>query len=404
MELLVGHLDAQQVVERALDRLGAVQHLIINYGHNGRDDGFFAVVPDDSEGGSAYIPASDYVLAHAVWLLDRHLDKHASPYDDNIVERRIVPAILRLRRWHSLPFSVPLGGSVVQDFLLRQDWRTEPSDLEYGDVESLSGAKVNRWLYWLCQLREPEARRWQHRHQHLLMDIADEVGGSDVLGLSFMFDDHLEGFLSLAEAYWPRFKRAVAGSRGRDLRAMGEYLVKMGSAASEQMYIEAMHEQRDDPFWHAFDHTDLLPAEKQIAVWNAMRREVMDNSERLAALLDDRDAASFRRQALRVIEGNLMLAGDPQAIERRVADIVADPGRQRHGWLVEDHADHPLVARLAVDESPAVRLLVIDALREHPSPRNRALVAKLREDPDEAVRAAAHQALAATPPAELAAP
>ena len=77
-------------------------------------------------------------------------------------------------------------------------------------------------------------------------------------------------------------------------------------------------------------------------------------------------------------------------------------------WLAHTQPDSPLVAMLAKADKPELRLLVMDALRECPTPEHQELLKRLLKDPDPAVRAAAEKVsqqlktLAAQRPAEYA--
>jgi hypothetical protein len=64
-------------------------------------------------------------------------------------------------------------------------------------------------------------------------------------------------------------------------------------------------------------------------------------------------------------------------------------------WLENSEPGHPLVKMLAYATEPELRLLVMGALQEHPTPANRKLLEMLLADENEQVREAARRVEAA---------
>ena len=92
-------------------------------------------------------------------------------------------------------------------------------------------------------------------------------------------------------------------------------------------------------------------------------------------------------------------ATDPYIARKVIAELQADRTNKRPlnvaNWLAHTRPDHPLVKMLAEAKGPALRLLVMGAMKEHPTPANRALLADLLNDADPAVQAAAREVDAA---------
>jgi len=81
-----------------------------------------------------------------------------------------------------------------------------------------------------------------------------------------------------------------------------------------------------------------------------------------------------------------------QIMEGLVRGGKDDPSPQNVAlWLEHTRPDHPLVAMLAGADQPKLRLLVMGALREHPTPEHRQMLDKLLNDADPAVRTAAEE-------------
>jgi HEAT repeat protein len=93
--------------------------------------------------------------------------------------------------------------------------------------------------------------------------------------------------------------------------------------------------------------------------------------------------------------------------ERVLNDLhSAKPNASPEGvqdWLANAEPAHPLMTMLVQDADPALRMLVLDAIKNHPTPENREILQKLLMDDDEQVKRQAKdttyelKALAETP-------
>jgi HEAT repeat protein len=86
------------------------------------------------------------------------------------------------------------------------------------------------------------------------------------------------------------------------------------------------------------------------------------------------------------VEYHLRTLREPAPRNRNKQQIFSQFSQQ----LAKTAAERPLlVEAIATAEEPEIRLLAVPALREHPSPKYRALLDKLLQDDDERVRLAA---------------
>ncbi|HUT28203.1 MAG TPA: hypothetical protein VMX13_00315 [Sedimentisphaerales bacterium] len=429
VELLAPHLDAQRVVKRAVKLI----HSTRIYGWsswmlNGRLQFGFSYRPEGlatglgrtlagSHGGRGNrLPVSGYAVAHAVWMLDEFLDAQ----DDstpNIVERKVVPALLC---WHndwtpSLRIAACLGGPDIGRFLWRQNWRSAADQVPFKHRTHLAGEDVNGWLFLLANLRSPQGAKFRREHARTLMDMADRIHPESIedyglLGqnpFGFLFIDN-----NLALKYWPRF-RARTASRDKGYRALKQqfhYLVNMEPVSTVDMYVNAWraYSHDYDNFQEALSALKNLAESKKEKVISAIEQAIKEDVSHIKGFPGD-DEDGCRDYLLRHIED------DEWTANREARDIIENlkagtdkyKGEAVATWLERAKPDHPLVKMLAESEEPELRLLVMGALKAHPTPENRKVLEKLLNDSDERVRSAAMEVqedlkvLAAVPLGEL---
>jgi len=410
VELLTPHLDAERIVKRAVKLIRSTR----NYGWsswtlNGRLQFGFSNRPEGlatglrgilfgSHGGRGNrLAVSGYAVAHAVWMLDEFLDAQ----DDskpNIVEREVVPALIC---WHndwiwSLRIAACLGGPDIGRFLWRQDWRAGADGVPFKQRMHLHGEDVNGWLFLLANLRTPLGDKFRHERARALMDMADKIRPESIEDYGLLGQNPF-GFLfidkRLALKYWPRF-RARAASDGRGYRALRQqfhYLVNMEPVSTVDMYLDAWRGCWQDygEFQDALSALDNLGESKKEKVISAIEQSIREDVSHIEGFPGDEDGC--RDYLLRHIED------DEWTANRQARDIVENleagtdeyKGDAVGAWLEHAEPDHPLVKMLAESDQPQLRLLVMGAIRAHPTPENRAILQKLLEDPDQQVRAAA---------------
>ena len=414
VEMLVPKLPAERLVdlaEKMIRQTGGMQYPSYSWGAGPRGP-WFATNKSHSREDS--IPPHAFVIAHAIWKLNESLMSDEAP---TIVQERIVPALICWRSGLD-EAAVKLGGPVAYEWLIRHDWRTSGQELwrshRHDDLHNCFGANVNRWLAMLVNMPGQYGREFRAKHAGDVMRLADEVLGGPMAGSnmqppSFLFLDLDKGRNSLAAKYWPSFSaRAAARGTWQPLNQMCRYLAMMEPVSTAQQYVDAwravVKDQPDRQF--AIRELAALPAGKRKAVIDAVRKEVLSDPRYAKGGSEE----PWLSNILRALDDQF--PDDVQArqiMEGLVRGGKDDPSPQNVAlWLEHTRPDRPLVAMLAGADQAKLRLLAMGALREHPTPENRQILAKLLDDADAAVRAAAekvaahHKALAAEDPSRYA--
>jgi len=411
VEMLVPKLPAERLVdlaEKTICQTGGTQYPSYSWGA-GPSGPWFATY--DSDGGKDSAWPHVFVLAHAVWKLNERLMNDDDP---TIVQQRIVPALICWRSGLDKT-AIALGGPVAYEWLIRHDWHTGGQDLwrshRHEDLDNHFGANINRWLAMLVNMPGQYGREFRAKHAGDVMRLADELQGgahTELQPPSFLFLDLDKGTNSLAARYWPSFHARAAGHRWQPLNQMWRYLVMMEPVSAVEQYVDAWRavtkDQGDKP--SALRELAALPAGKRKAVIDAVRKEVLSDPR----YAKGGSEALWLDSILRKLDDQL--PDDVQArqiMEGLVRGGKDDPSPQNVAlWLEHTRSDHPLVAMLAGADQPRLRLMVMGALREHPTPEHRQMLDKLLNDADPAVRAAAAEvaerlkALAAESPSRYA--
>ena len=401
VELLTPRLPQDRLLDRAIDLIrntGSFGYFKwqmngrLQFGYSLRPGGVHlaGAVSSGSSGGRIGAPQlglDGYPVAHAVWLL---YETHPT-----IVQERIVPEMVRWRYKASLidPLlaAAYFGGPAIDQFLLRQNWRAEPRQLEWEEQLRMRGAEANKWLYLLAHLNDDAGRDFRRKHADAVMALADEFYEHGFAGLraeiDFIFFDPW-----LAKEYWPRFAR-LARQKSPDyaLETQWRYLLKVGQAATAAMYVEAWKNTNIDlnDFQNSPSLLYELEPDMQAEVIAGLVQQMEEHPENIARVLkgyDSRDrlvtiltsfAHGSKVQAeAETLNHNLRQAG-PDEKERLRKNVPL--------WLAHTQPDSPLVEMLATSDDPNLRLLVMGALREYPTPEHQQLL----EDPIPAVKDAA---------------
>lgn len=409
VELLVPRLDQKRLIRRALEfirstRLYSWHHWQMNdrlqFGMSYSRDStrFFGAWAGDRGG---QLPPGGYAVAHAVWRLDEILDSQ----DDtkpNVVESELVPAFIaaypKSLGLRHLRIAAAIGGPHIEQYLLRQDWRASPEELPMGQVMSATGEGANGWLYLLASLQSPAGRKFRRENHERLMKMADAFAADTSTRwsdeLDFLFLDKELGEKSLAMKYWPRFKATLPVRAHRPLLLQFQYLIRMEPLSTADMYVQCWRDFRGDSsvFVRALKAFGELPVPrgKRELIHDALRRQI---EKTVSNLTDDEDEQRMRRWLLARLRQDLFPPDDREHAEGVIADLRTGGPRYKTEditvWLANARPQNPLLDMLADASEPELRLLVMEGLREHPTPANRRTLQKLLQDGDEQVRSAA---------------
>jgi len=412
VELLVPKLPRQRLLDmagtliRETDWFGFFKWQMngrLQFGYSQRPGGVYLGGDSGSgsfaggRGGSRHLPMTGYPVAHAVWMLYE--------IQPAVVRERIVPEIVRWQYKagpiHPMLAAAYFGGPAIDQFLLRQNWHAEPRQLEWDERLNMSGEEANKWLFLLAYLNDDAGRQFRREHAGAMMNLANEFYRDSNLGwnthMDFIFIDPW-----LAKEYWPRFSR-LARQKSPDyaLETQWQYLLKMGETATATMFVEAWQETNIDlgDYHNAIDLLDQLESSTQAEVVKQLVRQVQDHPENLARMLND--SRQRTEQIISVLEyytHGSKRQREAAALYRNLQEgRPTDQERLRKNvpsWLTHAQPDSLLVEMLARSEDSDLRLMVMGALREHPTPEHRRLLEQLLEDPDPAVRTAARDGTA----------
>ena len=430
LELIAPRLDAERLVRLAEGRIARIGSYQWHEGTAvGRLQFGFNTVP-----GGVHVPLgsyngtgsrrgesmamSDYVLAHAIWMLDERL-KAERARKPNIIQQRITPALIR---WHygdgfaaAMQIALHFGGPALDDFLTRQDWRSTPGHFGPNSL-SIEGADVNRWLYLLAGLPSPAGREFRVQHASAVAGLAETIltqghGMEPQEHLDFLFLDLDLGEQSPAMEFWPRFLEIVNERRSFEpLLSLWTYLARMEPLSTPEMYAQAWRKCRIDYLPNLSKPLDLLPAEKRRAVIDAVIAEVDRSVENVELDNHNRSPRRAKESLSRSLESYGIALTETDKIAQAVASLKDRPEKLLPASAAGmGHAgpNHLLVAALAASKEPKLRLLTMEALRWRPTPANRGVLAALANDQDQAVSAAARDVqtwlaeLAADPPTQF---
>ena len=399
VELLVPNLDPERLINHAKrlirQRKPYGYETQIEYGQfafsYGRNARFY---------GEKYYPPSAYVVAHAIWKLHQWLDEknHGQP---NLVEVGIVPDLIC---WYgespnspALQISTAFGGPVIDNFLLRHNWRLNGSTLPWSERWREHGNEVNGWLYLLAYLQDEAGKTFRKENMQRMTLLADELlsrpwmPGSDLP--AFLFDDLKSGNASLAVQYWPRYQSICHIQEYDSLRAQWKYLVKMDTLSTVQMYLDAWRNYTYDFSWktQALKELDPLPSPKRQAVIDALLQELREHPT--PANNWSGSVNGWHDYLMARLEDH---ASDDYITNKIIGQLQHDSSAQYlkmiSPWLEHTtRPDHPLIPMLAKADNPMLRLAVMGALKFHPTPENRLILDRLRQDPDALVRTAAEK-------------
>lgn len=425
VEMLVPMLDAQTLARKAIKiirstnsygwyhwYLGGEPHFGYAERPKGLRTGGGRTMGAWRGGGRNKLPMHAYAVAQAVWQMDHYLDGQ-DPCHENVIEQKVVPEFL-VRSYDDIDrvkLANTIGSATLDSYLLRQDWRADVKQLPWDHRFHIIGTEVNGWLYLLSTLNSPAGDTFRQKHAHRITDMADGVTVRvDTLEeLEFLFGDLDKGKKSLAYQYWLRFKTLARRQKYHAIVLQYEYLVRMEPVSTAEMYVDAYREFDGDygRISEAFRELKALPAPKRelvyTALWQAVEEDVSHVSGWPAS--DPNGTRDYLLRNLKNTQTKHMLA------DELINDLHSETPRAKpervKAWLAHEEPEHPLMIMLADDNDPALRVLVLDAIEQHPTPANRQILQKLLADDEEQVRQAARgtssalEALAAMPLSSL---
>jgi hypothetical protein len=347
--------------------------------------------------------AEPVLMTDAIMLLDYHLDT-THPHADNAIERRLVPYLLQRShdRETSLEDAIFLGGSHVDEFLLRQNWEKRPvdeSDPVYARSVS-TDTLTNRWLLALANHDSLAAAEFRRKHRQELLKLATQLlqardgffGGNWNDAIDFVFLHGNESG-SLAEEFWPVFKglvQRVKDSRER-LILCYRYLARIHPLSTPKQFCDLYEYDSDQSVSHAIENLHLIPAEAGVDVLNAL---LIRNQE----LIDEVDShpVGKRKQLLNSDRGaiqHMIETLDPVAKNARIVKAVEQNLHSQREFFRQHLANGQpaaqLVALLAKSPIAELRKMAVIAARNHPTAVLRATLKQLTDDEAQDVRAAA---------------
>jgi hypothetical protein len=424
LEMLVPKLDSKKLVGRAVDILFSSDRKMYGcmswqaggkwyFGSSNRESGFifgwgrcrtngYGIYKRGGRAGWKRLPSSAYAIVHAIWKLDELLDEQDDKVE-NIFERELVPAIIAFKGLddHALLAGCQLGGSAIEKYLLQKDWMANPEDSHYTETISFKGESVNKWLYLLANLRSSAGRKFRRNNGHYLLDLADGLYQDQMFTrwngeLNFLFWELDVDKLSPALQFWPRFSERARRMETDPLRTQWWYLNRLGDLAGPDMYVEALRKTAvEDPgFDNALEALDGLDYQKRKAIAEAVLAEIEQQGIKQDESSDYQ--VWIKKYGLGMLKDRLVPGGLDESVARRIVDaLVTESGdnkpEQISDWLAYEHPDHPLVKMLVESPYPHLRILVMGAIKERPTPLNRQLLDKLLKDDDEQVRAGAQK-------------
>ncbi|MHC4086128.1 MAG: HEAT repeat domain-containing protein [Planctomycetota bacterium] len=361
-------------------------------------------------GGRNKLPIHAYAVAHAVWKMDEWLGKQ-DPLHENIIEQKVVPEYVaqNYNDINRLKLANHIGSKQLDRYLLRQDWRADAKSLPWDQELRIMGTQINGWLYLLSTIDSPAGRTFRRDQYHRVVELADSILKQSHetdwdTQLDFLFLELELGEKSLAWRYWPRYRRKVKGvfDPQDKLQLQYEYLSRMEPYSTVQMYVECWRDFKGEfsDFQQGLsEFKGTIPEEKRRFICQALLAEI-DKTISNVEMRDNDNRKEIKRYltgAINSFEWNYSKSAayaEKVLYELNSEKSNVKPERVKD-WLANVEPGHPLMPMLADDENPAFRMLVLDAIKAHPTPANRAILQNLLQDGDEEVRKAAEEVAAA---------
>ncbi|MEZ5942995.1 MAG: hypothetical protein R3C18_16500 [Planctomycetaceae bacterium] len=422
VDFLVPFLDEEQLVNYALIAmkrwpradLGSTMWTTTGfgtYGTAGTNHGTFGGSGHGDEVGA-------WPIAHAVWRLDQRLDAASrptlaqgdlngsletwiDPTTDNLVERRIVPELIKLSRENSnaVRYAGVLGGSAYERFVVRHNWREPATDPFNGNVRiGVSEVYMNGWFHKLVRLDSPLGTEFRRQQKDRLLDIArdafDEnsiMVGSIPDGVEYLFLDsgNAGNRPSLAMQFWPKFDGMMHAvpehSRQEALRESWTYLARMWPESTEEMFAKSFADAAENSdYIYVPNFPDDFPASEQFKILSGV---IESEEQRVSKLPDDPEEQRYdgpkhrAQRGLSQLKERLFELPCIESAELLVTEMTADP---KHSWrgrlqgfLAYDREHEDLLRLITNTGGAELQKQIIPALETHPIPSRRELLRKL---------------------------
>ncbi len=215
----------------------------------------------------------------------------------------------------------------------------------------------------------------------------------------FLFYDLNLGQESMAYQYWPSYSVQVESSFPpwwyEKLIKRWEYLNKLGSLATEDMYMQCWKISKfDAPLMSGYllQALRVLPPGKKIPVTKEILKEILEMHEKKTQGIQ-LDLNSFDD-----IREFLAKDGDEESLQYMLSKYENHKNYILDSFSrimqEENTPQYPLIGILAKNANPELRLLPLEVIRRFPTPANRKILEQLQDDNNEQVRNAAKQVAA----------
>ena len=365
----------------------------------------FATYPDSGWRPRDGITAGVLPVAHALRCLDDRLDAE-HPHSDNIVERRITPALMRIDpdSQSILDLAAGLGGSAYETFLTRHNWRFRPARDDYSNNTIRLDVDVteNQWFYRRVTDDSPAGARFRAENTDRILGLAERLIGSTTSGIRRGYWDRDLEFLfldtqgqSLALTFWPRFKTlaGVDAEPYEKVTVLWAYLARAYPDSTPDMFVDAYRDCAGKQRLQnsTFTPLDLLPAGGKFAVLDSLLAETDRRLEQEDPVAIRKGRSIYKMDHDELYMRTLLLPCEPAA--KRLVTYIATPENTRRrqtiaDWIANARIHVAVVEGLAASGDPELRVLAVQAALKDPRPAYREVFSRLEADPAQPVREA----------------
>jgi hypothetical protein len=254
-------------------------------------------------------PLRAYVLAQALRTAGVQSFKKTGHYPA-LFQTQLAPALVRFSSGNeqALKIAAACGGPLVEKYLLRQPWNKPPDMRDFHNVSYVSGGiHVNKWLTLLAGMDNDIGRRFRATHRQEVLGLAQQLTqttfppSAQLNEFAFLFLDP-----QLALEFWPTYSAGVRAKGFEPLRDQWKYLVKMGAAATPEMYLETMRQSFAQPNWRRYasigpwslEELKPLPPKRQAEILKAILDYVESQIAERIKLNGKRDSQANEMQNL----------------------------------------------------------------------------------------------------------
>lgn len=429
VDLLVPSLAPQQLVDYAIKLLKVTPNpdpKTRSYNQDG-----FATYHD---GGEQYgNEVALWPIAQAIGRLDQRLDTEREnsktplnpltshnlfdaihPEDDNLVERQLTPVIMQLAYTapHRIEYAEQLGGSLYEQFLLRNDWRTPATDVFNGDAIGNYENYVNKWFVKLMNLRTPLGNAFRRQQNDQLLKIARNAFSEHSLhspalprDLEFLFlEQHFtEKSPSLAMKFWLYLdgfaKSAPDHASHQILNMRWDYLGRIWPESTPKMFLDALREGIDAEEHLSIPYlTNTIPARDRFEILSMM---IAAETERVEKLPDPPKSERYsgpKYQGQQIISRlhDQVIRLDAKPAAHLLLSEMKEDSKSSWWQSLPRHMEHnkeidALLDEVVVSDDPEIQKMAITPIVNHPTPDRRKLLQTLLDSENQAVRATAEQ-------------